>query len=267
MTQVCLEICNLMADTSTLLCRYLFWTTWLVSHEILMAMQIFSSVSQAFLCSWPLTSFNHLLGVWSVTILRYLVNRGKVITWSLPTARVFLKRKLMTSETLPPCIKISSTCLLHKVSLLVAWMQTCSVQCSFHDCKNSILGFPKLSPVPPQINYHFLVRCFLPLSLSLSLPPTDFSEGILINILFYCDLLQKGPMIFQWAAVVPLSCRVILAISLIIGGWINAWNIFFFLTRAYIFGRSPLFFLCLFFAIPNTKNKDVTSVGKYGNAS
>lgn len=117
MTQVCLEICNLMADSSTLLCRYLFWTTCLVSHEIFMAMQISSSVSQAFLCSWPLTSFNHLLGVWSVTILIYLVNRGKVITWSLPAAKIFLKRKWITSETLPPCIKISPTCLLHLASL------------------------------------------------------------------------------------------------------------------------------------------------------
>lgn len=162
MTKVCLEICNLMADSSTLLCRYLFWTTWLVSHEILMAMQIFSSVSQAFLCSWPLTSFNHLLGVWSVTILRYLVSRGKVITWSLPAERIFLKRKWITSETLPPCIKISPTCLLHKISLLVAWMQTCSVQCCFHDCKNSILGSPKLSRAPPQINYNFWSDAFSP---------------------------------------------------------------------------------------------------------
>lgn len=144
-----------MADNSTLLCRRLFWTTWLVSHEILMAMQIFSSVSQAFLCSWPLTSFNHLLGVWSVTILRYLVNRGKVITRSLPAAGIFLKRKWITSETLPPCIKISPTCLLHKISLLVAWMQTYSVWCYFHDCKNSPLGSPKSSPAPPQIKYNF----------------------------------------------------------------------------------------------------------------
>lgn len=167
MTQVCLEICNLMAESSALLCRYLFWTTWLVSHEILMAMQIFSSVSWAFLCSWPLTSFNHLLGVWSVTILRYLVNRGKVITWSLPAARIFLKRKLITSETLPPCIKISPTCLLCRISPLVALMQTCSVQCNFHDYKNSILGSPKLSPACPQIIYNFWSDVF---SLSLSPP-------------------------------------------------------------------------------------------------
>lgn len=139
----------LMADDSTLLCRYLFWTTQLVCHEILMTMQICLSVSQAFLCSWPLTSFNHLLGVWSVTILRYLVNRSKVITWSLPAARIFLKRKWIISETHPPCIKITSTCLLHKISLLVPWMQTYSVWCYFHDCKNSIVGSLKSSPDPP----------------------------------------------------------------------------------------------------------------------